>query len=172
MHAQNPTNSEVDAYSYIKEQLELLGWVVKNPARVPRGEVYKQNEALSNKYLKKALVVSFPATLDIKIHFISKLVFIFLAYCSLTSLSALSISFKSLLLSITQYSKSVSFTTASPVDMREEDTTTLVNSVNNLISKKLREVGKENFFNFLKLELPPTTLPPHRLVLRQISCKF
>jgi hypothetical protein len=43
----NPTNSEVDAYSYIKEQLELLGWVVKNPARIPEGEVYKQNEPLS-----------------------------------------------------------------------------------------------------------------------------
>jgi hypothetical protein len=56
MHINNPTNSEVDAYSYIKEQLELLGWVVKNPARIPEGEVYKQNEPLSNKYLKKALV--------------------------------------------------------------------------------------------------------------------
>jgi type I restriction-modification system DNA methylase subunit len=44
-----------------------------------------------------------------------------------------------------------------PINMREEDTTTLVNSVNNLIDKKLREVGKANFFDFLKLELPPTT---------------
>jgi hypothetical protein len=40
MHINNPTNSEVDAYSYIKEQLELLGWVVKNPARIPEGVVY------------------------------------------------------------------------------------------------------------------------------------
>jgi type I restriction-modification system DNA methylase subunit len=44
-----------------------------------------------------------------------------------------------------------------PINMREEDTTTLVEWVNVLIKQKLREVGKENFFDFLKLELPPTT---------------
>ncbi len=55
-----PKNSEVDAYTYIKEELEKLGWVVKNPARVADGEVYKQNEALYHKELKKFLVRDMP----------------------------------------------------------------------------------------------------------------
>jgi len=59
-HKNNPKNSEVDAYSYIKEELEKLGWIVKNPARVITGEVYKQNEALSNEYLKEVLVRDMP----------------------------------------------------------------------------------------------------------------
>ena len=48
-HSNNPKNSEVDAYTYIKEELEKLGWVVKNPARIPGGEVYKQNEVYSGR---------------------------------------------------------------------------------------------------------------------------
>ena len=44
VHAKNPKDSEVDAYSYIKTELEKLGWVVKNPARIPEGEVYVRNE--------------------------------------------------------------------------------------------------------------------------------
>lgn len=55
MHTSNPRNSEVDAYTYIKEELEKLGWIVKNPARVPEGEVYKQNEGLSNVDIKECL---------------------------------------------------------------------------------------------------------------------
>jgi len=55
MHSNKPKNSEVDAYTYIKEELEKLGWVVKNPARVIDGEVYKQNEALYNLEIKKVL---------------------------------------------------------------------------------------------------------------------
>jgi type I restriction-modification system DNA methylase subunit len=55
MHSNTPKNSEVDAYAYIKEELEKLGWNIKNPARVPEGEVYKQNEALYNDYLKACL---------------------------------------------------------------------------------------------------------------------
>jgi type I restriction enzyme M protein len=55
VHDNNPKNSEVDAYSYIKEELQKLGWIVKNPARVPEGEVYKQNEVLANKDLKEHL---------------------------------------------------------------------------------------------------------------------
>lgn len=51
----NPQNTEVDAYNYIKTGLERLGWNVKNPARVIEGEVYKQNEALSNKHIKECL---------------------------------------------------------------------------------------------------------------------
>ncbi len=59
-HINNPTNSEVDAYSYIKEELDKLGWIVKNPARVDDGEVYKQNEALSNTDIKERLVRDMP----------------------------------------------------------------------------------------------------------------
>jgi type I restriction enzyme M protein len=55
MHSNTPQNSEVDAYSYIKEELDKLGWNIRNPARVPEGEVYKQNEALYNEYLKACL---------------------------------------------------------------------------------------------------------------------
>lgn len=54
-HTDNPKNSEVDAYSYIKEQLDRLGWVVKNPARINEGEVYKQNEVLANNDIKACL---------------------------------------------------------------------------------------------------------------------
>ena len=45
--------------------------------------------------------------------------------------------------------------TNSEIDMREEDTTTLVMGINNLIEKKLRDVKKQNFFDFIKLEVPP-----------------
>lgn len=55
MRSNKPTNSEVDAYTYIKEELEKLGWSVKNPARVSNGEVYKQNEVLANNEIKKYL---------------------------------------------------------------------------------------------------------------------
>ena len=60
MHTNKPKNSEVDAYTYIKEELEKLGWIVKNPARFDIGEVYKQNEVLSHKELKKMLVRDMP----------------------------------------------------------------------------------------------------------------
>ncbi len=59
-HINNPKNTEVDAYSYIKEELDKLGWVVKNPARVQGGEVYKQNESLANRDLKEVLVRDMP----------------------------------------------------------------------------------------------------------------
>lgn len=54
VHKNNPKDSEVDAYSYIRNELEKLGWIVKNPARVPDGEVYKQNECLANKDISEA----------------------------------------------------------------------------------------------------------------------
>jgi type I restriction enzyme M protein len=60
MHIKKAKNSEVDAYSYIKEQLDLLGWIVKNPARFEKGEVYKQNESLSNIEIKKVLFRDMP----------------------------------------------------------------------------------------------------------------
>lgn len=60
VHSNDPQNSEVDAYTYIKEELEHLGWVVKNPARFQEGEVYKQNEVLSNIELKECLGLDRP----------------------------------------------------------------------------------------------------------------
>lgn len=60
VHSNNPRNSEVDAYSYIKNELDKLGWIVKNPARVQNGEVYKQNEALYNKDIKEMLIRDMP----------------------------------------------------------------------------------------------------------------
>ncbi len=252
MHINNPQNSEVDAYSYIKEQLGLLGWVVKNPARVSEGEVYKQNEPLSNKYIKEVLVRDMPEAVikltdfeywvieskrdlrDIdaalkeakeqyakKINTSSKIKCILISGVAgndtdgyivknqyLQNDEWVDVLFngrtKNILLSKDQavyilqhdtfewsdlpditedkYISSaidinenlhnsginknkrarfiaglvLSMSLDTLVNMREEDTTTLVNSVNILIAKKLREVGKENFLDFLKLELPPT----------------
>ena len=36
-------NSEVDAYIFIKETLESLGWNIKNPSRNAEGKVYTQS---------------------------------------------------------------------------------------------------------------------------------
>lgn len=47
--------TEVDAYNYIKTELKALGWDVRNPARVPQGQVYTQNECLSDPEIKKWL---------------------------------------------------------------------------------------------------------------------
>ncbi|MGH7038280.1 MAG: HsdM family class I SAM-dependent methyltransferase [Stellaceae bacterium] len=55
-----PQNSEVDAYVYIKENLKLLGWDTRNPARHPAGRVYTQNECLSHPEIKKAFGLSRP----------------------------------------------------------------------------------------------------------------
>lgn len=60
VHSNNPKDTEVDAYSYIKEQLKELDWVVKNPARIPEGEVYKQNECLAHKDIKEAFGAKHP----------------------------------------------------------------------------------------------------------------
>ncbi len=48
-------NSEVDAYIFIKENLENLGWNIKNPSRSDDGQVYTQGECLSHPELKKGL---------------------------------------------------------------------------------------------------------------------
>jgi len=52
--------TEVDAYSFIKQHLKSLGWNVKNPCRVEHGEVYTQNECLENEEFKKLLVLDKP----------------------------------------------------------------------------------------------------------------
>jgi type I restriction enzyme M protein len=46
------TSSEVDAYVYIKNQLKLLGWNIKNPDRDLQGQVYTQGECLSHPEIK------------------------------------------------------------------------------------------------------------------------
>lgn len=48
-------DSEVEAYIFIRDKLEELGWNPANPARSPAGEVYTQNQALENLALQEAL---------------------------------------------------------------------------------------------------------------------
>ena len=47
--------TEVDAYIYIRRKLEELGWNTRNPERNDEGQVWTQNECLSNPYLKERL---------------------------------------------------------------------------------------------------------------------
>ncbi|MBI2652594.1 N-6 DNA methylase [Candidatus Woesearchaeota archaeon] len=53
-------NSEVDAYIFIKETLESLGWNTKNPSRHPDGQVYTQGECLAHPEIKKGLGLTKP----------------------------------------------------------------------------------------------------------------
>jgi len=48
-------DSEVEAYIFIRDKLEEVGWDPRNPARYPEGEVYTQNQALENLALQDAL---------------------------------------------------------------------------------------------------------------------
>lgn len=252
-HSSKPKNSEVDAYTYIKEELEKLGWIVKNPARVSDGEVYKQNEVLYNTELKKLLVRDMPEAViklndeefwaieskrdkdmidqaldEAKNQYAEKINKSKKIKCVLISGVAGNDTdwyivrnqylknnkwedvllekgkIKNILLSKKQAkyilendkpewsefpdlpeekyidaaleineilhnawinkNKRARFIAGlvlamsdnSKIDLREDDTTTLVKSVNNLIEKKLDVVEKGNFFNFLKLELPPS----------------
>lgn len=49
-------SSEFHAYTFIKNELQALGWNVYNPARKADGEVYTQNECLYNSIIKKYLI--------------------------------------------------------------------------------------------------------------------
>jgi len=251
-HVNNPKNSEVDAYTYIKEELEKLGWNVKNPARVTGGEVYKQNEVLAHKELKAMLIRDMPEAViklneveywtieskrdkkdidkaldEAKNQYAVKINKSKTIKCILISGVAgndtdgyivknqylkngiwedvlFNGKDKNILLSKEQalyiihhdtvdwtdlpdipeekYISSaieineilhnaginknkrarflagliLSLSQNSQINLREDDTTTLVEQVNALINKKLREVEKDNFYDFLKLELPPT----------------
>ena len=53
--ARQPKATEVDAYIFIKRKLAELGWNTRNPERNDDGQVWTQNECLSNPYLKKYL---------------------------------------------------------------------------------------------------------------------
>src|SRR3989339_654711 len=222
MHTNNPKNSEVDAYTYIKEELDKLGWVVKNPARVPDGEVYKQNEVLYHKELKKLLDRDMPEAVvklnseefwaieskrdrDMIEQALYKAKNQYLKNGKWEDVLLEKGKIKNILLSkkqaqyILEHDKPewsefpdlpeekyidsaleineilhnaginknkrarfiaglvLAMSDGSKIDLREEDTTTLVGNVNNLIEKKLRQVEKHNFFPFLKLEIPPST---------------
>ena len=253
MHINNPQNSEVDAYTYIKEELEKLGWIVKNPARVDVGEVYKQNEVLYHKELKKFLVRDMPEAVikvnedefwvieskrerkdinqalnEAKNQYAQKINESKKVKCVLISGVAGNDTdgyvvrnqylkdgewkdvlleegkIKNILLSKQQaqyilehddfnwqevpdlpedkYIDSaveineilhnaginknkrarfiaglvLSLSLNREIDKKTSVTKTLVRSINNLIEEKLEEVGKNNFFDFLKLELPPS----------------
>lgn len=47
--------TEVDAYAFIKSELKALGWDTRNPTLYPKGQVYTQNQCLSNPEIKKYL---------------------------------------------------------------------------------------------------------------------
>lgn len=52
--AKKHARSEVDAYIYIKKQLESLGWNTKNPSTNPAGQVWTQNQCLAHPLIKQA----------------------------------------------------------------------------------------------------------------------
>lgn len=52
--------SEVDAYLFIRDNLKLMGWDVRNPARHPSGQVYTQSECLTHEEIKKCLGLEKP----------------------------------------------------------------------------------------------------------------
>ncbi len=252
VHSKNPKDSEVDAYSYIKNELEKLGWVVKNPARIPEGEVYKQNEGLYNLDIKEVLNRDMPEAIvrlneidlwvieskrdkkDIekaldeakdqyaqKINKSKKIKCIIATGIAGNDTDGYTIinqylhnrkwetilfngKAKDTLLSKEQVNylltnktpnwqefpdfpeekylssadkindilhnaginknKRARFISGiilplslnSEINLREDDTTTLVENVNSLIKKKLRAVGKEGFYDFIKLEVPPS----------------
>ena len=54
------SNTEVDAYVFIKERLKTLGWDTRNPERVPEGQVWTQNECLGNQEIKRLLGLGRP----------------------------------------------------------------------------------------------------------------
>jgi len=251
VHSKNPKNSEVDAYSYIKNELEKLGWVVKNPARISEGEVYKQNEGLYNLDIKECLIRDMPEAIiklneiDLwiieskrdkkeinkaldeaknqyakKINQSKKIKCVIISGIAGNDTDGYTVinqylndgnwetilfngKTKDTLLSKEQanyllanktpnwqefpdfpeekYLSSaeiinetlhnaginknkrarfiaglvLSLSLNSEVSLREEDTTTLVENINTLIKKKLREVKKEGFYDYIKLEVPP-----------------
>ena len=56
----NPAPTEVDSYIYIKERLKEFGWDTRNPELSPLGQVYTQNECLSNPEIKLHLNLDKP----------------------------------------------------------------------------------------------------------------
>jgi type I restriction enzyme M protein len=56
----SPSATEVDAYIFIKDNLRTLGWDTRNPERVAGGQVWTQNECLSNSEIKRLLQLDRP----------------------------------------------------------------------------------------------------------------
>ena len=50
-----PNQTEVESYDFIRQQLNSLGWIVKNPSANTGGQVWTQNQCLSHPEMKKAL---------------------------------------------------------------------------------------------------------------------
>ena len=53
-------STEVDAYIFIKRKLGEVGWIARNPEKNPEGQVYTQNECLSNPRIKEQLGLDRP----------------------------------------------------------------------------------------------------------------
>ena len=51
----NAKDSESHAHPFINQQLKVLGWDLRNPERVDEGEVWTENECLSNPAIKTSL---------------------------------------------------------------------------------------------------------------------
>lgn len=56
-------DSEVEAYKFVLDKLDELGWDTRNPERHPDGEVYTQNQALEHNELKRQLGQDHPENL-------------------------------------------------------------------------------------------------------------
>ena len=53
-------DSEFHAYDFIKDELRVAGWVVRNPERADAGQVWTQQECLYDAGIKEALGQSYP----------------------------------------------------------------------------------------------------------------
>jgi type I restriction enzyme M protein len=60
MPSRHARATEVDAYEFIKANLRLLNWDVRNPERADAGQVWTQNECLSNPEIKRRLGLDRP----------------------------------------------------------------------------------------------------------------
>lgn len=60
MAQKRPKDSEVHAYEFIKTNLRLIDWDVRNPERADGGQVWTQNECLSNAEIKRCLRLDKP----------------------------------------------------------------------------------------------------------------
>ena len=58
--ASRHTRTEVDAYTYIKQQLKELAWDTRNPGTNPAGQVWTQNQCLKHPTIKRALGLDRP----------------------------------------------------------------------------------------------------------------
>ena len=60
MPRRRPQDTEVHAYNFIKKNLDALGWDIRYPERVPSGQVWTQNECLSNPEIRRCLGLERP----------------------------------------------------------------------------------------------------------------